>query len=105
MGVKPLYYSEAGSAFAFASEIKALLAFPWIPRDLDIQALAHYLRFLWCPAPRTPLAKVHKLLPGEALMVRAGRVVRRWKHYELPAPAADAGPGITDWVTQVRQTL
>ena len=104
-GVKPLYYSEAGGAFAFSSEIKALLAFPWIPRDLDIQALAHYVRFLWCPAPRTPLAHVHKLPPGEALLVRAGRIVRRWRHHELPAPGPDHGPSVADWVGRVRQSL
>ncbi len=105
MGVKPLYFSEAGDAFSFASEIKALLAFPWIPHDLDVQALAHYVRYLWCPAPRSPLMHVQKVLPGEAMVVKAGRIVRRWRHYELPAPGADPLPDASDWVKQIRQTL
>ena len=57
-GVKPLYIYEDKGTFAFASEIKALLCFPWIERKLDPQAIAHYLRHLWCPAPRTPLSGV-----------------------------------------------
>ncbi len=105
MGVKPLYFNESGGTFAFASEIKALLCFPWVPRALDIQALAHYVRYLWCPAPRTPLMDVQKLEPGTALIVRDGRIVRRWRHYALPAPGSDASPSIADWIVEVRKTL
>ncbi|MGB6233337.1 MAG: asparagine synthase (glutamine-hydrolyzing), partial [Candidatus Acidiferrales bacterium] len=105
LGVKPLYFSESGGAFAFASEIKALLCFPWVPRTLDPQALAHYVRFLWCPAPRTPLLDVHKLEPGTALIVREGHIVRRWRHYALPAPGPDMFPSVAEWTADVRETL
>ena len=105
MGVKPLYFSDCDGAFAFASEIKALLCFPWVPRELDHQALAHYVRYLWCPAPRTPLADVHKLEPGTALIVREGRIVNRWRHYALPASGADVSRTVADWTVEVRQAL
>ena len=104
-GVKPLYISECGSAFSFASEIKALLCFPWIERELDSQAIAHYVRYLWCPTPRTPLIDVKKLEPGEALIVRDGRILKRWRHYELPAPGPDESMSVLDWVTDVQHTL
>ena len=105
LGVKPLYFSESGGAFAFASEIKALLCFPWVPRTLDPQALAHYVRYLWCPAPRTPLAEVHKLEPGTALIVREGHVVKCWRHYTLSAPGPDTSRSIEDWTADVRRVL
>lgn len=105
LGVKPLYFSESGGAFAFASEIKALLCFPWVPRGLDPQALAHYVRYLWCPSPRTPLAEVHKLESGTALIVRKGRVVKRWRHYTLPVPGNEMSRSIADWITDVRRGL
>ena len=105
VGVKPLYFSECGGAFAFASEIKALLCFPWVPRTLDPQALAQYVQYLWCPAPRTPLAEVRKLEPGTALMVREGRIVKRWRHYELPAAGADTSQSIEEWSGEVRRVL
>lgn len=105
LGVKPLYFSESGGVFAFASEIKALLCFPWVPRTLDPQALAHYVRYLWCPAPRTPLADVRKLEPGTALIVREGRIVKRWRHYTLPAPGPDTSHSIADWTAEVRRVL
>jgi asparagine synthase (glutamine-hydrolysing) len=84
LGVKPLYYSETAAGFAFASEIKALLCLVPEVRELDIPALHRYLSFLWCPGEGTPLRGVCKLLPGEAMVVRAGRIARRWTWYQLP---------------------
>ena len=83
-GIKPLYVAELDGAVAFASELKALLVVPGVGRALDRVALHHYLSYLWCPAPRTALRDVHKLLPGEAVLLRRGRAVRRWEHYDLP---------------------
>ena len=105
VGVKPLYYSEDAGTFAFASEIKALLCFPWIERGLDPNALANYLRYLWCPGSGTPFRRVRKLGPGEALVVREGRIVRRWKFYELPISLPDEQRSIDDWVTGIFDTL
>ena len=86
LGVKPLYYSEGRHGFAFASEIKALV--PLMdsePRSLDHASLHRYLTYLWCPGDGTPLNEVRKVQPGEALVVRDGRVVRGSTWYELPA--------------------
>jgi len=84
LGVKPLYYSETTRGFAFASEIKALLYLTPENRELDIPALHRYLSFLWCPGEGTPLRGVRKMLPGEARVVRAGKIIRRWIWYQLP---------------------
>lgn len=85
LGVKPLYVHASEQGVAFASEIKALL--PWMEddRELDPLALDRYLTFLWCPGERTPFRNVRKLEPGSAMLVKSGRVERRWRWYELPA--------------------
>lgn len=79
MGVKPLYFTEGHAGFAFASELKALVAAGCVEKTLDVAALSRYLGFLWSPAGRTPFAGVNRLGPGEALRVKAGRIVRRWQ--------------------------
>jgi asparagine synthase (glutamine-hydrolysing) len=84
LGVKPLYFAESSAGFAFASEIKALLCLVPEARDLDVASLHRYLTFLWCPEDGTPLRDVRKLLPGQAMIVRDGRVARRWTWYQLP---------------------
>lgn len=84
LGVKPLYFTERAKGFAFASELKALL--PVLEsRTLDAGSLHRYLTFLWCPGEGTPIQEVRKLHPGEAMVVRDGKIVRRWTWYELPA--------------------
>ena len=84
LGVKPLYFAETPAGVAFASEVKGLL--PLIPadRELDLASIHRYLSFLWCPGEGTPLKAVRKLLPGEAMVLREGRIARRWIWYQLP---------------------
>lgn len=84
MGVKPLYVCSDANGFAFASEIKALLALDVDPGTLDAAALARYLTYLWCPGEGTPFEAVRKLAPGTAIVVKAARVVREWRWYEPP---------------------
>jgi asparagine synthase (glutamine-hydrolysing) len=83
-GVKPLYYALTPRGFVFASELKGLLAEASVPREIDPQAVASYLTYLWCPAPRTMLSAVKKVLPGEAMVVSRGAILRKWRFYDLP---------------------
>ena len=53
-------------------------------RELDVISLHRYLSFLWCPGEGTPLKGVRKLLPGEAMIIREGKIKRKWIWYELP---------------------
>ncbi|MBI1302804.1 MAG: asparagine synthase (glutamine-hydrolyzing) [Phycisphaera sp.] len=85
LGVKPLYYTASPRGVAFASEIKGLLALAPASRELDVASLHRYLSFLWCPGEGTPLKAVRKLLPGEAMVLRAGNIERRFTWYRLPA--------------------
>ena len=45
LGIKPLYWTESVRGLAIASELKGLLAGGLAPRELDLQALHHYLTF------------------------------------------------------------
>lgn len=78
MGVKPLYFSEGHKGFAFASELKGLTALIGVPGSLDILALYRMLGFLWSPGGATPFEGIGRLGPGEALRVKAGRIVKHW---------------------------
>jgi asparagine synthase (glutamine-hydrolysing) len=73
VGIKPLYYRIAGGKLLFASEIKALLADPDVPRDVDPQALYDYLGWEFVPAPRTMFHGVKKLPAGHYLRVGGGK--------------------------------
>ena len=51
VGIKPIYFSRFGGIFRFASEIKALLSDPCMPRHIESTAIGHYLSFMAAPAP------------------------------------------------------
>ena len=89
LGVKPLFYARRGSAFLFASELKALLAHPLVEPVLDSDGLCEAL--VAGPA-RTPghgvFAGVHELRPGHCLLLdRAGLRTRPyWRLTSAPHP-------------------
>ena len=56
-GIKPLVYARLGRRLAFASELKALLALPGFPRDIDPDAVEGYLALNAVPAPRDDLPR------------------------------------------------
>ncbi len=81
IGVKPLYYTIAGGRLIFASEIKAILAHPSVTRDIDEEALYHYLTFLTTPAPLTLFRGIRKLPAGCLLTCDARgdiKIIRYW---------------------------
>lgn len=64
LGEKPLFYGWHGDAMLFASELKALAAWPgWSPQ-LDRDALTLFLRHGYVPAPYSIWAGIGKLSPG-----------------------------------------
>lgn len=104
-GVKPLYYAETRQGFIFASEIKALLAHQNLPRDLDLEALHYYLAFLWAPAPHTMLKAVRKFEAGEAMIVREGRVARRWTFFDFDYNGSYRNPPLDTLASGLRDLL
>jgi len=74
LGLKPLYYYVNGTTLVLASELKALLQHPDIPKVVDSNALIDYLRLGYYPAPQTPLKNVFKLQSGSTLLFTSSGV-------------------------------
>src|SRR5438477_147314 len=79
-GEKPLYLHEANGALYFASEVKALLRLPAVPREVDLSAVWDYLAYRYVPGPRTLLQAVRKLPPATAAIWHRGHLqeIRYW---------------------------
>jgi asparagine synthase (glutamine-hydrolysing) len=105
MGVKPLYFNGGREGFVFASELKALVACGQVTASLDVLAPSRYLGFLWSPGGATPIVGVSRLGPGEALRVKDGRVVNRWRWAHSAWAATPSGLGTTDPIRAVRERL
>ena len=69
MGVKPLYYSQQGGDFFFASDLAALMVNPDFVREIDSTSLHYYLWNMCIPAPNTIFKNTYKLDAGEYLEI------------------------------------
>jgi asparagine synthase (glutamine-hydrolysing) len=92
-GEKPLFYWEGDDELVFASELRAMLEHPRVPREIDPVGLRRYLLHDYFPAPLSPLHGVRKLPAGHTLVVDNGSPRLR-KYWDLadwfggPAPTA-----------------
>jgi len=91
-GEKPLFYHRGPHGLlAFASSVLALVQAPWIPREIDREALVEYLTLRYVVAPRTVFAGIRKLPAGHLLCAGPeGVSIERW--YEPRYRSAPARP-------------
>jgi asparagine synthase (glutamine-hydrolysing) len=83
MGIKPLYVAQRGEEMFFGSELKAILIHPEIDRRLSLAGLDCYLSLNYVPAPWTLVVGIEKLLPGQWLEWRDGKI-NRDSYWRLP---------------------
>jgi len=98
LGKKPLLYAHLpDGSFAFASETKALLQLPALPRALDLEQLDAFLALQY--VPRSALRAVEKVPPASTVVIEndVALVERYWS----PSPASVGG----NWVDRVREEV
>jgi asparagine synthase (glutamine-hydrolysing) len=91
IGKKPLHYALTKEGLFFGSEIKAILAWPGMPREVDLEALHKFLTYQYIPAPDTAFRVVRKLPAAHKMVVctdEGGRLSdpRIERYWRLPAP-------------------
>jgi len=81
VGKKPLLYAQVNGAFVFGSEFSALLQHPGVSREVEPEAIHHYLSFMCVPAPLTAYRAIRKLEPGHSLRWKQGEIeiARYWQ--------------------------
>jgi asparagine synthase (glutamine-hydrolysing) len=84
-GIKQLYYCQTDSLFAFASEPQALLAAGLGAVEPDPVRVAELLQLKFTTGAETVFPGIHRVLPGETLVVEHGRIVARHRSTALPA--------------------
>ena len=72
----------ANGDLIFGSEFRSLLAHPDVSREVDFEAINHYLSFLCIPAPFTAFKNIRKLEPGHWMRWKNGDV--KAERYWLP---------------------
>lgn len=71
-GIKPFYYTFMNGSFIYGSEIKSFLDHPDFTKELNEDALAHYLSFQYSPTEETFFKNVYKLPPAHYFTYKNG---------------------------------
>jgi len=85
-GIKPLYYVETAQGVAFASEPHALIRGGLVNPSLNIAARNELLQLQFTTGRETVFQGIHRVLPGETVVVAKGRIVERRRIEALPPP-------------------
>ncbi|MDQ3980524.1 MAG: asparagine synthase (glutamine-hydrolyzing), partial [Actinomycetota bacterium] len=105
-GEKPLFFYADGVRLMFASELKALLTDPSVPRRVDLQALNHYLAYGYVPRDQCILEGLRKLEQGQAMLYDlTDGSITRWYHWQLPPPASSPAPDVPELVEELEALL
>ncbi len=92
LGIRPLYYTQVDKRLIFGSEIKSLLATPWVRAEFDPVTLDQIFT-VWSPlSPRTIFKGIQEVPPGHALLAQQGTIkIEPYWRVEFPTPT-DAPP-------------
>ncbi len=89
LGIRPLFYAQAGGMLLFASEVKALFACPPVPRAINPQALGQVFTYWSAIGSETVFKGVHSLPPG-CYLVQEGELSRTVRYWDWTFPSAQA---------------
>jgi asparagine synthase (glutamine-hydrolysing) len=106
LGVRPLFFTRDAHRIAFASEVKALMADPALPRELDPVGLDQVLTYWSTVAPRTVFRGIEQLEPGYvAVLDRDGFRRRPYWSVDFPARGAEPGQDVTENARELRDRI
>lgn len=104
LGLHPLYYAIQGEGLIFASGVRALLAYPKLPRSIDRVAIAEFMTFDHLLDHRTLLAAVQLFPQGSILVHQAGRTEIR-RYWEARYPERYTLRDEADWIEEFLHLL
>ena len=81
-GIKPLYYSDVDNKIFFASEIKSIIQFKDLKKELDLDAYNARIIFSR-PSDQVLVKNVNMLDPGWALIVSPNGNIRKWQFWDI----------------------
>ncbi|MGH8490350.1 MAG: asparagine synthase (glutamine-hydrolyzing) [Gammaproteobacteria bacterium] len=104
VGIKPLYYTNTGSALLFASEIKSLLEDASVARRFNPRSIDRFLTYYYLPGEDTLFDNIYRLEPGHCMTVCDGRISKR-QYWDLSFQTAPRWSRFDDAVEALQELL
>ncbi len=104
VGIKPLYYTDTGTALLFASEIKSLLVDTSVARKINARGVDRFLTYYYLPGNETLFDNIYKLDPGHYLTVSNGQI-KKSQYWDLQFSISPRWEKYDDAVEALRDLL
>lgn len=105
MGQKPFFYRMEDGRFSFASELKAVLQIPGMPRELDRMSVLRFLTLQYVPAPHSMLRGYQRLPPATLAVIKDSEFSAR-RYWTAPYDQPElARTRIEDWTEELRHVM
>ncbi|MCF6212482.1 MAG: asparagine synthase (glutamine-hydrolyzing) [Flavobacteriaceae bacterium] len=104
-GIKPLLYYRGTDFCMFGSEIQQFHKHPQFKKDINVSAMAEYLKYGYIPAPLTIFNNLHKLEPGNYLRLNfEGRILEKTEYYDVKFNPNNK-VSYSEWVERVEEAI
>lgn len=102
-GIKPFYYALHDGQFIYGSEIKSILEYPTLPKQVNPEALENYLTFQYSVLPETFFKGIFKLPPAHCFTFHDGKlnIHRYWE----PVFEPDQNKSLESFVEEIDQAM
>ncbi|MBQ1703946.1 MAG: asparagine synthetase B, partial [Oscillospiraceae bacterium] len=106
IGIAPLFYTEFDGRVIFASEIKAILEYPGVPRKLNMHAVDQLMNFPGIVSPTTFFEGIYSLRAGHMLRIRRNSSPEDIEYWDLKYPTEEPeDKGEAYYVERLRELL
>lgn len=103
-GIKPLHYYARNGLFLFASEYKAILLHPDVPRELNPQALHHQVNLRYNQTDETLIRNIYRLPAAHYMIVENGEIKRLNRFYQLK-PEINSQRSESEWLEMIPNVM
>lgn len=105
IGICPLFYTVVDGRVLFASEIKAILEYPDVPRRLNLKAVDQLMNFPGIVSPVTFFDGIYSLEAGHMLQIVHGQKIRNLEYWDMVYRAEEEDKGEAYYVDRLRELL
>lgn len=98
-GIKPFYYSVVNGNLVYGSEIKSILEYPDLKKEVNPLALENYMTFQYSVLPETFFKNVFRLMPAHCFTFKDGKM--DIKRYWEPKFEADNDKSLEEWIDDI----
>lgn len=104
-GIKPFYYAMPNDNLVFGSEIKSILEFPTVKKEVNEAALEQYLSFQYSVLEETFFKGIYRLPAGHYMIYKDGKLDVTRYFDPLMEPQKESQVQLSDTISDIEELV